>query len=67
MRGVNFRMDVNVQDTNSSCILSIFSKRSPCMTNLNPHQTPHTNKNCYYTSQFREWNLENNILDGLAN
>jgi len=54
-------------NTNAPCILSVFPKHLPRMTPLNPHQTPHTNKNCYYTSQFREWNLENNILDGLAN
>jgi len=29
---VNFRMDVNVRDTNTSCILSVFPKHLPCMT-----------------------------------
>ena len=32
MRGVNFRMDVNVRDTNRPCILSVFPKHLPCMT-----------------------------------
>ena len=55
------------RDNNASCIVSFFSKRSPRMTNPNSHQTPYTNKKCYYTSPIREQTSENNILRKLAN
>ena len=56
-----------MSNTNTACIVSIFPKTFPRMTNPNSHQTPYTNRNCYYTVPIRERNSENNILDCLAN
>ena len=39
MQNVNFRMDVNVQDTNASCILSIFPKHLPRMTKVKRYRS----------------------------
>ncbi len=61
-------MTVNFhKDTNSFCIVSFFFQNLSRMINLIPHQTPHTNKNCYYNPQLCEQNLKNNILGVIAN
>lgn len=59
--------NVKKVDNDSFMLLSFFLRHFSHLGNPNPHQTSHTNKNCYYTSPIREQTSENNILKKLAN